>query len=272
MVDEEEGEEEDVFMDDDIWEKLTGDAGGDAGGDETQEEDEETECEPEQEGEPPQARGSDSSVWAAIEATAAKGEVDVLPPRLGAPRRASIPAHRLKHATARQVFASSQFNQTDKAKADAFYKRWQQEHKAHRAREEAIIAQRKLRDAQIAQKKADRLAGQEARRREKEAEIAAKRENRSFDQLMRQGAVKEKAEARVARGQGVTYVVPSDEIVDKKAGILPKIRINQLVPTIKIPAKVMQKVDTLLSKGKPSKARVQDPSPYSRAYKARERK
>ena len=90
---------------------------------------------------------------------------------------------------------------------------------------------------------------------------------------MRQGADKEKAEARVARGQGVTYIVPSEEMPDKKAGILPKIRIGQIVPTIKVSAKVMQKASALLStKAKPSKARAEDPCPYFRVFNKRERK
>lgn len=198
--------------------------------------------------------------------------MDEQPPSLKPPRRVRIPDHKLKHATARQVFASSQFNQSDKAKADAFFKRWQVEQKAHREKVNEGIARRKSKEAQRAKKKADRLALQKARHLEKEAQLTEKRDARGFDQLMRQGAVKEKAEARVARGQGVTFIVPSEEIPDRKAGILPKIRINQLVPTIKVSAKVMQKADALLSKGKRGKARAEDPSPYFRAYKARERK
>ena len=259
--------------DDDIWEKLTGDAGDGGAVDEEEGEEEETEGEQEREQGQPEARSSEGSVWAAIQATAAKGVEDVQPPRLGAPRRVSIPTHRLKHATARQVFASSQFNQTDKAKADAFYKRWQAEHKAHLKKVQHDIDQRKAKDDAEAKKKADRLALRQARHLEKEAELAAKRDNRSFDQLMRQGAIKEKAEARVARGQGVTYIVPSEEIPDKKAGILPKIRISQVMPTIRVSAKVMQKASALLSfKAKPSKARTEDPCPYFRVFNKRERK
>ena len=199
--------------------------------------------------------------------------MDEQPPSLKQPRRVRIPDHKLKHATARQVFASSQFNNPDKAKADAFFKRWQVEQKAHRDKVNEGIARRKSKENQRAKKKADRLALQQGRRLEKEAERAEKRDTRGFDQLMRQGAVKEKAEARVARGQGVTYIVPSEETVDKKAGFLPKIRISQIVPTIKIPAKVMQKAEALLSnKGKRGKARVEDPCPYFRVYTARERK
>jgi len=199
--------------------------------------------------------------------------VDEQPPSLKQPRRLRIPDHKLKHATARQVFASSQFNNPDKAKADAFFKRWQVEQKAHREKVNEGIARRKSKEAQREKKKADRLALQKARHLEKEAQLAEKRDARGFDQLMRQGAVKEKAEARVARGQGVTFIVPSEQIADRKAGILPKIHINQIVPTIKVSAKVMRKVDALLSKGKgKGKARAEDPSPYFRAYKARERK
>jgi len=254
--------------DDDIWEKLTGDA-GDGGAVDEEEGEGETEGEQGQ----AEARSAAGSVWAAIEATAAKGVTDVQPPRLGAPRRVSIPAHRLKHATARQVFASSQFNQTDKVKADAFFKRWQGENKAHRVKVQHAIDQRKFKEDQLAKKKADRLALQKERHLEKEAELAAKRDSRGFDQLMRQGAVKEKAEARVARGQGVTFIVPSEEIPDKKAGILPKILINQIVPTIKVSAKVMQKASALLSaKAKPGKARAEDPCPYFRVFNKRERK
>lgn len=281
VVDDGDGEEgvdedDDVLMDDDdIWDKLTGDAGGGAADGEWGQEEAEEETEGEQERGHGQAdaQSTAGSVWAAIKATAAKGVADVQPPRLGAPRRVSIPAHRLKHATARQVFASSQFNQMDKIKADAFFKRWQVEHKAHCQKVQHDIDQRKAKDDAEAKKKADRLALQQARHLEKEAELAAKRDTRGFDQLLRQGAVKEKAEARFARGQGVTFIVPSEEIPDKKAGILPKIRIGQLVPTIKISAKVMQKASALLSaKAKPSKARAEDPFPYFRVFNKRERK
>ena len=272
-------EDDDVLMDDnDIWEKLTGDAGGGAadgewGQEEAEEAEEKTEGEQERRQGQAEARSAAVSVWAAIEATAAKGVADVQPPRLGAPCRASIPARRLEHATARQVFASSQFNQTDKGKADAFYRRWQAEHKAHLRKVQHDIDQRKAKDDAEAKKKADRLALQQARHLEKEAELAAKRDTRGFDQLLRQGAIKEKAEARVARGQGVTYIVPSEEIPDKRAGILPKIRIGQIVPTIKISTKVMQKASALLSaKAKPSKARAKDPCPYFRVFNERERR
>jgi hypothetical protein len=219
---------------------------------------------------------ADAGAWAAIEATASMAITDAQPPSLKAPRRKSIPSTRLKHATARQVFASSQFNQSDKAKADAFYKRWLQEAKAQREKVNLAIAMRKDKDALLAKKRADRLAAKEARRVEAEACLANQRESRGFDQLLRQGAVKEKAEARIARGQGATYIVPSEELIDRKAGILPTIRIGQVAPTIRISAKVMKKVDAILSKRKvpadKPKARVEDPCPYFRVFNKRERK
>ncbi len=260
--------------DDDIWETLAGESDGaapegvaeDEGGEDEDEEEEHTDAIV------PRHEDTDAGLWAAIEASASKGVVDEQPPSLKAPRRLSIPEHKLKHASARQVFASSQFNQSDRTKADAFFKRWQVEQKAHREKVAAAKARRKAKEDAEAKKKADRLALQKARHLEKEAELAAKRDTRGFDQLMRQGAVKEKAEARVARGQGVTYIVPSEEIPDKKAGILPKIRISQVMPTIRVSAKVMQKASALLSAKGKGKARVQDPCPYFRVYKARERK
>jgi hypothetical protein len=262
-------------LDDDIWETLTGEPGC-AAPEDAEEEDEDDDAddvgEARTEATVPRHADTDAGLWAAIEASASKGIVDEQPPSLKQPRRVRIPDHKLKHASARQVFASSQFNQSDKAKSDAFFKRWQVEQKAHREKVNEGIARRKSKEAHRAKKKADRLALQKARHLEKEAQLAEKRDSRGFDQLMRQGAVKEKAEARVARGQGVTYIVPSEEIPDKKAGILPKIRIGQLVPTIKVSAKVMQKASALLSAKGKGKARVQDPCPYFRAYKARERK
>merc|ERR1719377_140260 len=58
---------------------------------------------------------------------------------------------------------------------------------------------------------------------------------------MSQGAKKEKAEARLARGQGTSYVVPTEETNDKATGTLAKIRISQVLPTIKIPAAAVLK-------------------------------
>lgn len=279
---EEEGDDCELLEDDDIWEKLAcdADAGGDAVAAALPDDIDlpDAQWEQEVEGERAdaiarRATDADANVWAAIEESTAASYTDAQPPRLGAPRRVSIPSHRLKYATARQVFASSQFNQADPAKSDAFYKRWQLEHKAHREKVNWALAQRKDRDNLLAKKKADRLARQQERRLEKEADLVARRDSRGFDQLLRQGANKEKAEARVARGQGVTYIVPSEEMPDKKAGILPKIRIGQIVPTIKVSAKVMQKASALLStKAKPSKARAEDPCPYFRVFNKRERK
>jgi len=278
-----------LLEDDDIWETLTGEAGGDAiaaalpEGIDLSDDQWEEQANAER-AEAVQQRGADADagesadarVWAAIEATAAVAVTDCQPPSLKAPRRVSISTQRLKHATARQVLASSQYNQSDRAKADAFYKRWLREAKEHREKVKAILAMRKDREDLLAKKKADRLAARKARQQAEEERLASQRESRGFDQLLRQGAVKEKAEARIARGQGATYIVPSEELIDRKAGILPTIRIGQVAPTIRISAKVMKKVDAILSKRKvpadKPKARVEDPCPYFRVFNKRERK
>merc|ERR1719399_2786737 len=57
---------------------------------------------------------------------------------------------------------------------------------------------------------------------------------------MSQGAKKEKAEERLARGMGTSYVVPTEETNDKATGTLAKIRISQVLPTIKIPAAMLE--------------------------------
>jgi hypothetical protein len=266
-----------LLEDDDIWETLTGEAGGDAiaaalpEGIDLSDDQWEEQANAER-AEAVQQRGADADagesadarVWAAIEATAA-------------PRRVSISTQRLKHATARQVLASSQYNQSDRAKADAFYKRWLREAKEHREKVKAILAMRKDREDLLAKKKADRLAARKARQQAEEERLASQRDARGFDQLLRQGAVKEKAEARIARGQSATFIVPSEEVIDRKAGILPTIRISQFCPTIKVSAKVMKKVEGMMSKQKKApaagtKARVEDPCPYFRVFNKRERK
>jgi len=288
-VDEDEDEDDcDLLEDDDIWEKLTGDADAGGNGDDVAAalpEDidlPDAQWEREVEGAHAEAvaqRDANASLWAAIEQSASASHADPQPPRLGGPRRASIPSHRLKHATARQVFASSQFNQADKAKSEAFFKRWQKEHKAHREKVNLALAQRQDKERLLAKKKADRLARQEARRREKEAELAARRDSRGFDQLMRQGADKEKAEARCARGKGATYVMPSEQTFEKKGDTMPVIRVAQLCPSIKVPAAVVKKVDAWRAKRKAAAASsaaapkgAADPCSYFRAFKKRERK
>merc|ERR1719313_2725486 len=65
---------------------------------------------------------------------------------------------------------------------------------------------------------------------------ATAREDRGWNQLMSQGAKKEKAEERLARGMGTSYVVPTEETNDKATGTLAKITISQVLPTIKLPA------------------------------------
>jgi len=279
-----------LLEDDDIWETLTGEAGGDAiaaalpEGIDLSDDQWEEQANAER-AEAVQQRGADADagesadarVWAAIEATAAVAVTDCQPPSLKAPRRVSISTQRLKHATARQVLASSQYNQSDRAKADAFYKRWLREAKEHREKVKAILAMRKDREDLLAKKKADRLAARKARQQAEEERLASQRDARGFDQLLRQGAVKEKAEARIARGQSATFIVPSEEVIDRKAGILPTIRISQFCPTIKVSAKVMKKVEGMMSKQKKApaagtKARVEDPCPYFRVFNKRERK
>lgn len=279
-----------LLEDDDIWETLTGEAGGDAiaaalpeGIDlsddqwEEQANAERAEAVQQRDADADAGESTDARVWAAIEATAAVAVTDRQPPSLKAPRRVSISTQRLKHATARQVLASSQYNQSDRAKADAFYKRWLREAKEHREKVKAILAMRKDREDLLAKKKADRLAARKARQQAEEERLASQRDARGFDQLLRQGAVKEKAEARIARGQSATFIVPSEEVIDRKAGILPTIRISQFCPTIKVSAKVMKKVEGMMSKQKKApaagtKARVEDPCPYFRVFNKRERK
>lgn len=278
-----------LLEDDDIWQTLTGEAGGDAiaaalpegidlSDDQWEEQANAERAEAVQQCDAGADAGAsmDARVWAAIDATASMGVTDRQPPSLKAPRRVSISTHRLKHATARQVLASSQYNQSDRAKADAFYKRWLREAKEHRERVKAILAMRKDKEDLLAKKKADRLAARKARQQAEEERLASQRDARGFDQLLRQGAVKEKAEARLARGQGATFIVPSEEVIDRKAGILPTIRISQFCPTIKVSAKVMKKVEGMMSKQKAptagTKARVEDPCPYFRVFNKRERK
>jgi len=170
--------------------------------------------------------------------------VDAQPPKLQpAVKRKAIPLSKLKTATLPQVLACSQYWQKDEAKAKAFYDRWKEESKAHREVVRLRLEAGDRKKQAFAEAKAAREAKKAAvaaARAKKEAEA---REARGWNQLMSQGAKKEKAEARLARGKGACYVTPTEETNDKKAGTIAKIHVGQLLPSIKIPTAVLQKLE-----------------------------
>ena len=168
--------------------------------------------------------------------------VDAQPPKLKpALKREPIPLRKLKTATLTQVLACSQYWQKDAAKAHAFYQRWKEESKAHREVVRLALEEKNRKDKAFAEAKAAREAKQAAAAAARAKKEAEAREARGWNQLMSQGAKKEKAEERLARGMGTSYVVPTEETNDKATGTLAKIRISQVLPTIKIPAAAMLK-------------------------------
>ena len=174
--------------------------------------------------------------------------VDAQPPRLTpAIKREPIPLHRLKKATLAQVLACSQYWQKDAVKSNAFYQRWKTESKAHRAKVRAALEAKQRKDKAFAEAKAAREAEKAARTATQANEEADKRESRGWNQLVSQGAKKEKAEGRLARGKGTCFVVPTEETNDRKAGTIAKIHIGQLLPPIKIkiPNAALEKLQKL---------------------------
>ena len=170
--------------------------------------------------------------------------VDAQPPKLKpALKREPIPLRKLKTATLTQVLACSQYWQKDAAKAHAFYQRWKEESKAHREVVRLALEEKNRKDKAFAEAKAAREAKQAAAAAARAKKEAEAREARGWNQLMSQGAKKEKAEARLARGKGACYVVPTEETNDKKAGTIAPIRVGQLLPSIKIPTAVLQKLE-----------------------------
>ena len=158
------------------------------------------------------------------------------PPSLKPKKRPYIEPHRVKKATAREVLGSSNYAKH----GQVFWAQWKTESKEWRERCRAREVRRDAKLKAEMDKKAKKAAEREAKAKEVAEKAAEKREERGWNQLMSQGAKKEKAEARLARGQGTSYVVPTEETNDKATGTLAKIRISQVLPPIKIPAAMLK--------------------------------
>ena len=154
------------------------------------------------------------------------------PPSLKPKKRPYIEPHRVKKATAREVLGSSNYAKH----GQVFWAQWKTESIEWRERCRAREVRRDAKLKAEMDKKAKKAAEREAKAKEVAEKAAEKREERGWNQLMSQGAKKEKAEARLARGQGTSYVVPTEETNDKATGTLAKITISQVLPTIKLPA------------------------------------
>ena len=165
---------------------------------------------------------------------------DEQPPKLQpATKRKPIPLNRLKTATLAQVRACSQYWQKDASKAQAFYNRWKEESKAHREVLRQKLEEKKQKEEAFAAAQAARAARREeaqAAREAKEEAQAERREARGWNQFMEQAAKKERAEARLARGQSACFVTPTEELTDAKAGTVAKISVNLVLPTLRLPA------------------------------------
>lgn len=76
-----------------------------------------------------------------------------------------------------------------------------------------------------------------ARRRAEDEERRAQRlEHLGFNQALRQQANKDKL---VKRARGECYVEPTDQLIDKRKGILPKIKIMQAPHRVVVPAEAV---------------------------------
>ena len=85
-----------------------------------------------------------------------------------------------------------------------------------------------------------RLARKEERRTINENRRAGWIETRVFNQTMARGAKMEQAEDRAKRGYASTCLLPSDEVIDRKNQVIPKMRVVQYTPGIRISRKTWQ--------------------------------
>ena len=225
---------EDIDLPNDVWEQQV------------EEERAELDAEEARDREDEELEDIEAAAFAAAEASALDGTPcaplepeDEQPPKLRpAIQRKAIPMHKLKTATLSQVRASSQYWQPDQDKAKEFYERWKQESKAHREAVRLRLAEKQQREAAFAKARAEReakRAAAKANREVKEREREERRESRGWNQFMGQAAKKEMAEARLARGQGVCFVTPTEELNDKKAGTIAKIGVNLVLPPLRLP-------------------------------------
>ena len=282
---------EDIDLSDDVWEQQV------------EEERAELDAEEARDREDEELEDIEAAAFAAAEASALDGTPcaplepeDEQPPKLRpAIKRKAIPLHKLKTATLAQVRACSQYWQPDEAKAKEFYDRWKQESKAHREAVRLRLAEKQQREAAFAKARAAReakRAASKANREVKEREREERRESRGWNQFMGQAAKKEMAEARLARGQGVCFVTPTEELNDKKAGTIAKIGVNLVLPPLRLPvlapAAPLKEVRVKLAgvarplrrapRGKRKAPEDEAPAPapgddpYARKFKPRQRK
>jgi len=85
-------------------------------------------------------------------------------------------------------------------------------------------------EAAKAAAKKKRVDARAARLAKEEERHQSSLENRGFNQIMSQGAKKEKAEARLQRGKAATYIEPTDEATDRKGKTLAPMVIKHVEP------------------------------------------
>lgn len=128
----------------------------------------------------------------------------------------------LKKATMQEVLRSTQWHDKDRERADAFWKRWQEESSAWRSVQEEKLRRRK----DVAELKARERARREAARAAKVEADQAKynewMESRSFNLAMTEGAANERKEKR-AKGE----MCVRSEVTDKRAKTVGKIFVSQ---------------------------------------------
>lgn len=131
-------------------------------------------------------------------------------------------------------------------------------------------AQEKKEESKRAREKA-----QEEKRIAVEKNEKFKLEQRGFNQILSQGVKKEQAEARAEKqGKAIAFVVPTDEVSDKRTKTIPKITIAVAQPVpgnkIAIPSNVLKKANEAREiKQKSAKGATSDWD--SKVYKPRKR-
>jgi hypothetical protein len=163
---------------------------------------------------------ADASGATAVVAVA-EGDDDAPSLRNGRPKWTPIKGE-LKKATLYQMLHSTQWQDQDREKAEAFWKRWQDESRAWRAEQAEKLRRRKDVEELKARERAKREAARVARLEEDQAKYDKYMEMRSFQRSMTQGADRERKEKRRMGELSV-----QSGVTDKRAKTIGKITITQ---------------------------------------------
>ena len=158
---------------------------------------------------------------AAAEALAAAEGEDAPSLRSGRPKWTPIKGE-LKKATLQQVLHSTQWNDKDREKAEAFWKRWLEESTAWRAQQEEKLRRRKDAEELKARAREKRAKAHQEKVEADQKSYDEWMERRTFQRDISQGADRERKEKRRLGEWSVR-----SEVTDKRAKTLGKIFVSQ---------------------------------------------